>query len=72
MLALFRNFGGRLKGHHTLNGQQFKFTPAINKAGDLYVSIFKGKSTRRYYALSLDEWADWAEEYIILEETANV
>lgn len=65
MLAVVRAFKGCLKG--SVNGKNIRFKPAVNKHGELYVSIFLGKSTHRYYSLPLDEWASWADQNVLWE-----
>ena len=65
MLALFRaTVGGRqspLRVRVKYSKIVFRCKPAINEAGDLYVSLYEGKKTRPYHSMSLDEWAGWAE-----------
>lgn len=65
MLQLFRTCGGVLIG--TVCGETFRFTPAIDGRGELHVSIFRGNSKRRYLALPLDQWSQWAEANVTLQ-----
>jgi hypothetical protein len=57
MMAKFRALGGSLTGR--TQDCTFRFKPAVDDNGDLYVSIFKNGSTRQYAAMPLDQWAYW-------------
>jgi hypothetical protein len=58
MITKFLALGGSLTGR--IQDCTFRFKPAVNDNGDLYVSIFKNGSTRQYAVMPLDEWAHWA------------